>query len=945
MGTTEHGLNKLDPKTGLVKRFIHREQNAATISANEISSLLCDVKGNIWIGSAYGNIDVINEKTEKIKHIVLGGKGSTIRSIIQDDKGNIWAVSVNKIILIDTKGKINTPNFSNTFNTKGKPAYSLLYKDLSNKIWLGASGKLWQYNSEQNNFAVVPFTPPNFKDGIFSITAMKEERAGIFWIATDKGVFRFDQKQNISVELNSQPKFPDDLKKMFPRSITIDKTGVIWIGYGLRGLLSVQTFNPGIKTFNEETASQNGLPNNYVRGLAQEQNGNLWIGTYNGLARLDSSQKTITDFTSLIRKQSGKTIDQINTLFIDNKNVLWIGTNNLGLFSYSLNDGVVKHVLGKNSEESNDKDNVVFEIKPDRSNQLWISTAENGVVLLDTGGKIIRRYNKENKDNPLPNNHTRTVLEDGDGNIWIGTFAGLCKLNPATNQIITYTSDEKNPASLNDPFVISLFLDRHKRIWAGTRMGINIFEPDKNSFRHYTMADGLVNDVVVGFAEDSSGLIWVSTYGGLMVLDDSLKSMSAFFEADGLQNDLFNTGATLRLSSGELAFGGAHGLSIVSPNIINDRSSSPSVVVQAYKQSENSVSRAVSSQEKGFVTLEPGENRVRFEFAALDFRFSRGNIYSYKLEGLDNDWTTTFSRRSVTYTNLAAGDYLFRVRAAGRNGIWSEQSAAISLKVIPPIWKHWWFTPTIFILLVMAVFGFYRSLLMRKLQYERMRLQIAEDLHDEIGSGLARIAVLSDIIQKFIPGKDRGGNESELQEQAPNRIGVISRELLDSIQDVVWAIDPQNDNAENVFERIQIFATQLAEENEILISIETKNLETCKLGLRNKRAILLIAKESFTNIIRHAKAKTINLSLLFDGENLEMKISDDGVGFAEEHLERINGLHNMKRRAVSASGECRLSSMIGRGTIVTARFGIVDEPKNYPNVRLMIKKIKSKFTT
>ncbi|MDP3684748.1 MAG: two-component regulator propeller domain-containing protein, partial [Ignavibacteria bacterium] len=494
----------------------------------------------------------------------------------------------------------------------------------------------------------------------------------------------------------------------------------------------------------------------------------------------------------------------------DNKNLLWIGTNSLGLFSFSLNDGTVNHVLGKNSRVSNEKDNIVFEIKPDRSNQLWISTAENGVILLDASGKIIRRYNKENKESPLPNNHTRSVLEDGDGNIWIGTFAGLCKLNPATNQIITYTSDEKNPSSLNDPFIISLFLDRHKRIWAGTRMGINIFEPDKNSFRHYTMADGLVNDVVVGLVEDSIGFIWVSTYGGLMVLNDSLKSMSAFFEADGLQNDLFNTGSTLPLSSGELAFGGANGLSIVSPNIINDRSSSPSVVVQVYKQSEKPVSRAVSKQEKGFITLEPGENRVRFEFAALDFRFSRGNIYSYKLEGFDNDWTTTFSRRSVTYTNLAAGDYLFRVRAAGRNGIWSEQTAVVSLKVIPPIWMRWWFTPAIFILLVMSVLGFYRSLLMRKLHYERMRLQIAEDLHDEIGSGLARIAVLSDIVQKKIPEKERGRNESDLPEQAPNRIGVISRELLDSIQDVVWAIDPKNDNATNVFERIQIFATQLA---------------------------------------------------------------------------------------------------------------------------------------
>lgn len=947
VGTTEHGLNKLNPRTGIVKRFIHNKNNKATLTDNSPTTLFCDASGNLWVGTAFGNVNVINPKTGLIKHVVLDkfGEVSPIRSIIQDKTGNIWVASTNQIYLINSLDKIDVINFEPSFALKLKTNHSILYKDSSNTIWLGSTGKLWKYKREENSFSNIPFTSSNLKTEIFAITSIKEELSGIFWIATNNGVFRFDQNTKTTTDIYSQPKFPNELNKILPRTLTIDKTGVVWIGYGLFGVLSIHTYNPNIKTFLEQSDFQDGLPNQYVRGLTEDKDNNLWIGTYSGLTQLDSSLNRFKHFPSLLKNSEGKVINQINALFMNKNNILWIGTDGGGLFSYSTITGKVIHQLGKGTKVNDERDHIVFEITPDRYGQLWVGTSEGGVVVLDSLGKFIKRYSKESRNAQLPDNQVRSILEDEMGDLWIGTFAGLCKLNPVSDELITYSKNEHEPSSLSDHFILSLYQDQQKRIWIGTRLGINIFDPKNNSFRYYTTANGLLNDVIVGFAGDLNGLVWVSSYGGLMAVNDSLKIKASYFEADGLQNDLFNTGATLLLRSGKIAFGGAHGLSIVTPQIVKSKPLFSSIVIQAFKQGDNPVTRAVSLHEKGFVTLEPNENSVRFEFAALDFQFSKGNIYSYKLEGLDQNWTTTFSRRSVTYTNLNAGDYIFHVKAAGRDGFWSENSATIELHVIPPVWKRWWFTPVIVLLIVLIVFTIYRSFYIKKLQIERMRLQISADLHDEIGSGLARISILSDIVEKNITTNESANLKKSLIEQTPGRIGIISRDLMESIQDVVWALDPKNDKAANVFERIQIYATQLAEENNISINIQTENLEKCKVGLNIKRAVLLIAKESLTNILHHANAKTISLLLRYDGRYLEMSITDDGVGFTEENLVRINGLHNMRRRATSADGDCFISSKSGEGTIINARFLIYNELKNYPNVRLRFKSLKSKFTS
>ncbi|MCK9408318.1 MAG: hypothetical protein M0R68_04210 [Bacteroidetes bacterium] len=939
------GINKLNVRTGKVTRFFHQPDNPTSLSDDECTRVFCDTRGNIWVGTASGTVDVIEPISGNVHRIVLHTTDTTyaIRSFAQDREGTVWIAATNKVFLVDSQWQSKEFQFFPDVSRNGTIAHSLLYVDSSHSLWLGSSGKLWKYDPGVNRFHHIPFPGESASGSETVLMVMKEEQPGIFWIATNTDIFRFHSNSQKAEKLNAQENYPSQLQNILPRTLHIDKTGIVWIGFGVYGLLSVQSLDPHIITVGLHQNGNDGLPHRYVRGLAEDRKKNLWIGTFRGMTRLDSSLTRFTDFPTVIRTSSGKEVNQINALFVDEKNTMWIGTNTDGLFTYSLTTGNIRHLLGSSSILHNAEDDIVYDIYQDRRKRFWIGTKEGGVVVLNANGKFLRRFNRTSTTVALPHNNVRAVVHDHRGNIWIGTFGGVCLLNETEDSMTVFTTDEHNPATLSNPRVLAMYEDRQGNICIGTSGGLNILNPRTNIIRHYTNSTGFVNDIVVGITEDTEGNLWVSTYGGLVMLDSAGNIRRTLFEADGLQNDLFNSGATIKLHSGKIAFGGAYGMNIISPATLQAKSFIPSVVVHAFTATNKSVAQAISSQEDGSMTMEPNESSVRFEFAALDFRFPRGNMYAYTLEGLETEWTTTSTRRNVTYANLGAGEYVFKVKAAGRDGIWTEHAALITLTVIPPIWERWWFVPSIVAAIALLIFALYRSLLIKQLLFERMRIRIAADLHDEIGSGLARIAVLSDIVAKMRMKKHTRAKGAEVMEHAPVRIGIISRELLESIQDVVWSLDPNNDTSTNVFDRIQSFANQLAEENGIAISIEAKNTLPIHVDLHMKRALLLIAKESLTNIARHAKAKNISVALQFKKNTLLMTIHDDGVGFIEEQLTRVNGLTNMRRRATAAGGVCRIHSERGKGTVITVSFVVEKEGKNYTNVQLMFTAIRRRL--
>lgn len=910
------GVCRFDAVTGRVKRLAAVAADTTRISSDEGTRIYADRNGTVWYGTLSGTVDRIDEWSGAVRRLSYGETGNAaVRGFAEEEQGSMFILTARRLLSVSRDGTVSSvPGLPPAAAENG---YSAMLRDASGRLWIGAAGRLWMRERGGEAFRPVPFLHGHRADGVTFIGDITAERPGVLWIATNDGVFRYDESTRTTLDLRSLPGYPKEFIRISSRTVTIDRTGVVWIGYGVYGMVSVHPLNAGITTLREHPDPRRGLPHRYIRGLAEDSAGRLWIGTFGGLVRYDPADGAFRRYPALLKDASGRPIQHMNALAYRD-GVLWIGTGTDGLYTMDLQTGRPVHRLGAGSAAGGPADNTIHDITFDRFGRAWVGTREGGVAVLTGDGRFLKRYAMGTGPAPLPHNNVRSVLHDRLGNIWIGTFGGAVMLHPDERTFTLYTTVENDPRTLSNARVLALLEDRRGTVWIATSGDLNRFDRESGTFRQYGVWNGFINDIIVGLAEDRRGDLWVSTYGGLATIDSTGAVRQTLFGADGLQNDLFNTGATLALRSGSVAFGGAYGLSIVDPAAVQSGTAVPPVVVQAFLRSDVPSARAVSSGEPAHIVLEPGDPFVRFEFAVMDFRFPRGNAYAYRLEGLEPDWTVTTARRNVTYANLAEGSYRFQVRSAGRDGVWNERAASVQLTVIPPLMQRWWFRPLVLLLVIAAAAGITVLRVRHRLALERLRTSIAADLHDEIGSVLARIANLADIMTMTGKKAPARGVRRRTPAADPRTIAELSRGLMEKMSDVVWSVDPRNDDLDRLASRLREHLFELGDAHGLTVTWEVEGRTAGRsVDPKTSRATLLIVKEAAANVLRHASASAVVVRLVVTDRRISFSLRDDGRGFDERALGRVNGLYNMRQRAASCGGTCEVRSAPGKGTEVS----------------------------
>jgi signal transduction histidine kinase len=306
------------------------------------------------------------------------------------------------------------------------------------------------------------------------------------------------------------------------------------------------------------------------------------------------------------------------------------------------------------------------------------------------------------------------------------------------------------------------------------------------------------------------------------------------------------------------------------------------------------------------------KNFITFEFSSLDYTDPRDNQYSYTLEGLQDDWQLTeSSSRSATYTDLRPGTYVFKVRGSNSDGVWSENYASIKIKILYPFWETWWFITLMIILL--AAFIYYLGTMRTKnlLAIEKIKSKLAADLHDNIGSGLTEISILSEVASR------KNNSEQKLSGSELNKISEISRQLVDNMSDIVWVVNPSRDSLHDLILRLKDNYSELL--NSMGISFKSKNLESLKevkLPMDVKQNLYLIFKEAINNSIKHSKCRHITLESNLRNDVLEISLTDDGNGFDETIHSKGNGLKNMEKRAAQIKGRIKIKSSVSSGTSI-----------------------------
>jgi signal transduction histidine kinase len=314
--------------------------------------------------------------------------------------------------------------------------------------------------------------------------------------------------------------------------------------------------------------------------------------------------------------------------------------------------------------------------------------------------------------------------------------------------------------------------------------------------------------------------------------------------------------------------------------------------------------------------LRSAENAIQFEFASLNFDVDESIRFQYKLEGSRQGWSAPTESRSVDYASLSSGSYRFLVRAVNSEGLASEVPASVGFVILPPIWQQWWFVGLLTAAICTAVVAAHRYRVQQLLELERVRTRIATDLHDDVGSSLTQIAILSEVAR-------RNGSHVTDGAEPLERIADLSRGLVDSMSDIVWSINPQRDHLRDLESRMRRFASDVLAPRDIDFEL-TVSAGAGDIGLdaEVRRHLYLVFKESIHNSVRHANCRQVRATLETRGRLLTLRVTDDGKGLPLAEDAHGHGIANMRRRAAAAGGQLGIESEPGRGTSVTIQVSI-----------------------
>lgn len=667
-----------------------------------------------------------------------------------------------------------------------------------------------------------------------------------------------------------------------------DHEGSLWVGTNL-GL--VQLVPRRVLALTE----RHGLAEGFTVPVVQTEDADVWVGTWGGgLHRFAGGR-----LASRLTEDDGLPSDRIRALHLAADGGLWVGANG-GMAE--LRDGRLvrtQEVAG----EARD-----FTETPD--GRFWAG-GTHGLYLRSRGGFSAYR------PDVLGGLSVWALHTDRAGALWIGTEEGLFRL--VGDSLVSFGAE----SGLRSGFVVSIHEEEDGTLWFGTyARGLHRYRGRR--FVPVTTGEGLLHDGVWAMLADGDGGLWMSSDGGIFRVDrrrlhaiaDAVERGErpaspleplVFTEAEGMPTRECNRASPggWRLADGRLLFNNLRGLIVIDPERATAAPPPPPTDVAEVLAD----GRPVEAAGEDPVRLPAGTRHLAFEFAALSFVSPEQNRYRYRLEGYDEGWIAGGTRSRASYTNLPPGRYVFRVQAASGTGDWGEPGARHAFVVPPVVWETWWFRGLVGLAVVLLLVVAYRYRVAHLLAMERLRLRIAADLHDDVGSNLSSIALLSQILE------ERGSLQG-LEGRQLRRIHEAADETIASLRDIIWLVDPGNDDLGDLVRRMRKVASELLEgRDHTFRPPEADGLRP--LGLPLMRNAFLVYKEALHNAARHARESSVEIEVGAGNGELRFRIRDDGPGFDPAAVSRGHGLVNMRRRAEEVGGRLEVVTAPGEGTTVT----------------------------
>jgi signal transduction histidine kinase/ligand-binding sensor domain-containing protein/CheY-like chemotaxis protein len=665
---------------------------------------------------------------------------STITWMEPDPSGNIWVSFMNSHIY-----RIDGQNFAFTDSVKlpAGPNNRLgFYIDDDNDLWiynLTISAGVFFYDSRTHSVENFSTGSSRCRLNNNTITGIVQDNEGNIWIGTDHGGINIIRKKDFSVRyLVNDPYNPRSIPDNTIVSLYKDYQGFIWLGSFKNGMAYYHKDLFVFDYYKIQLENSKLQDNNDIDNFVEDRNGNVWIGTNGGgLIYFDRKNNTYRQYVNDPADPSSISANIIIGLYYDNRDRLWVGTYFGGLDQW---DGKkFTHFKNNPSDPASLSDDRVWDICEDNDGMLWIATLLGGVNVFDPVKKRVIACYRSANDTTLRSNSVFSVIQGKNNTMWFATVDGLRSYNRTTGKFTYYNHDDKDPRSLSKNYVLDVFEDSRGFIWAATNDGLNRLDPATGKFDIFRMEQGLPGNLIVSITEDNDHNLWMSTSSGLskltlsQVKDSSQFVFKNFDVFDGLQSNEFNEKAIMKTRGGELFFGGPNGFNIIDPKNIIAHNIQSDIVFTDFLIFNKSVdikktSEGISLLEKAMpytreIRLKHNENVFTIEFSNLNFNHPERRKYMYRMDNFKDEWYIVDSReRRVTYTNLNAGKYLFRVRSTNNDGTWNEKEAQLSIIVRPPWWNTLLIKMLGILFLASVIIGYYYFRL-RRLNRQKKQLE------------------------------------------------------------------------------------------------------------------------------------------------------------------------------------------------------------------------------
>jgi len=917
IGTSGRGLNRYIRGEDRFIRYRNIPGDTTSLAGDEVAWTFVDRNNDVWAGSWNRGLNRLNRATNTFTRYTVdhGLPSNNINKIFEDRSNRFWVGTKRGLALFDRttgKSRVYKPDPKNLRSLPGEYIFAI-YEMRDSSVWLGTENGICKFNPSSDDFT-------RYSMSAIGEPAMVlcEDKAGSLWIGTDgDGLVRMNPQTGGHTTYTPHAEIPGSISANVVLALYRDRTGVLWIGTAATGL---SRLDPHGKKFRH---LMNASPS--VNALCEDSQGTLWIGTQGTLSFMPRGRAVVRSVQSDAGFPDALRRAAVYAICEDRGGDMWFGTFGSGLFRVNQKTGRTR-VYHESKLDDGLPGNEVTSLLVDSHGTLWVGKSGWGLSRYDASRDTFQVYVFDSTPG-FPSNYVWVIHEDRGGYLWVGTWnTGVVRFDPRTNDTLVFSKWKvrANGKAISGNTVVSIAEGSDGILWFGTwGDGLNRYDPVTDAITHYSTANGLPNDQIYGIlVDEKSGELWLTTGYGLARFNPETGQCRTYDESDGVQSLEFRRGAVHRGRSGMFYVGGVNGFNMFRPEEIKSNTNVPPIVLTGVKAFDRAIPATMSSLELSYA-----DNFLSFEFAALDFAEPRKNLYSYKLEGLEQDWVMAGTRRYVSYANISPGVYVFRVRGSNNDGMWNSDGASITFSITPPPWKTWWAFSLYGLVLVGAGVRWRRyeinkirrkdreeaalreAELRTEIEKQETRMQIARDLHDEVGSSLSSITFFAQAMSESQRSGTNGGN------RFLSLIAESSSHAKEAMSDIIWSINPNNDSWDIIKSKLRRYASELFESKGIAHSIEMPPTDlSMNIDPERRRHFWLLFKEIITNIAKHSHCTEVQIRLTVLEGHVSLTVVDNGTGFDSSLPSPGHGLKNIDARAKLLAATVALKASPGTGT-------------------------------